>query len=319
MTSAHVTFGEVAAERRISNIPLSHVSVELGHLYMDDFEAGRDALRRQFERVRPWAETVTQINEGRVRRPRISTCFLIDDYFTRFSTPSVVIGDLLAASEAAGLRIDYIARESGCAVADGVPLAELVHARLVPDPPPGTNGSRPPPHESGWLSNGERSPSGGVDEAMGQVAAWLPPRENAARHHSIFLDVEMWTDEGDRRIWSCPYLAAVWQLLRLGLLRDDGRPVAVPVPAPDPLPDDWDDLPAIIQMVPSAPPFAAYTTMSVLSSRFLPVEHAVRVILGQVSISAAVLEQTVRRGADENLEIPRDILKRIGYAIPGEI
>ena len=54
MTEA--VFRETAAEPRTQAVPLSHLSLELGHLYMEDFEAGPEHLRRHFERVRPWAE-----------------------------------------------------------------------------------------------------------------------------------------------------------------------------------------------------------------------------------------------------------------------
>ncbi|OSP42669.1 hypothetical protein B7767_14420, partial [Streptomyces sp. 13-12-16] len=54
MTEA--VFRETAAEPRTQAVPLSHLSLELGHLYMEDFEAGPGHLRRHFERVRPWAE-----------------------------------------------------------------------------------------------------------------------------------------------------------------------------------------------------------------------------------------------------------------------
>jgi hypothetical protein len=65
-------------------VPFSHLAVEFGHLCMEDFLAGRESLTRQFEQVRPW---VTAAGEAAAQRARISTCFLVDDYFTRFSTP----------------------------------------------------------------------------------------------------------------------------------------------------------------------------------------------------------------------------------------
>jgi hypothetical protein len=49
-----------------------------------------------------------------------------------------VIGDLVAAAAEAGLEIDYVARESGCAVADGIDVATLVRQHLVAEPPEGT-------------------------------------------------------------------------------------------------------------------------------------------------------------------------------------
>jgi hypothetical protein len=244
-------------ERRLAGVPLSHVSIELGHLYAEDFERGPAYLRDQFERVRPWVETLRSLYERRHpgRRPRISTCFLIDDYFTRFGEPAEVIGDLTAAA---------------------------------------------------------------ADEAMRRPAPWGPPRENTARQHSIFVDVELWSEPpGGRRLWSCAFLASVWQLLRLGLLRYDGAAVATPVTWEGDLPADWEEVPPILQLNPAARPFSAYRTMSVLDPRFLPVEGAVRTILDQVAVDDEVLRQIADRGSAESIELPPAVVDRIAYVFAG--
>jgi hypothetical protein len=122
-------FRETTAEPRTQSVPLAQVSLELGHLYMEDFEAGPERLREHFARVRPWADAVRTAAATRGRQARVSTCFLIDDYFTRFSSPAELVPTLLAEAGRAGLTIDYLARESGCGVADGI------------------DGSRPPARE----------------------------------------------------------------------------------------------------------------------------------------------------------------------------
>ncbi len=307
-------FREEAADSRVESVALSHVSLELGHLYMDDYLAGTERLLAQFRRVAPWAEvarTVTAADSG-TQRPRISTCFLIDDYFTRFSSPAKVLPDVLAAAAACGLTIDYIARESACAVAAGVPLAEIVAGRLIALPPAGANGSRPPLTEAGWLCNGQRSPGVDVTEAMNRPA-WLPPEETEAMNHSIFVDIELWSEKDARRTWSCAFLASVWQLLRLGMLRNAGRNVVDPVPLAAELPDEWDDLPPVVRINDTAAPFCAYRTQSVLPTRFLNVEHAVRVIVGQYSPLPAVIDQIATRSGRERLELPADLTERIDY------
>lgn len=329
------TFREAAAEARVEGLPLAHLSVELGHLYMEDFAAGPDHLVHHFERVAVWAQAAVQactqaINgrkEGGTAGPgggrskaRISTCFLIDDYFTRFSTPAKVVPELIRAARYSGLEIDYLARESACAVADGVPLASLVEGKLVADPPPDTNGSRPPTTETGWLCNGQRSPATalpGAGEAMGAVQTWEPPVENAANRHSIFLDVQLWDEAHGRRTWSCPFLAAVWQLLRLGMLRNLGEAVAVPRTCEDGFPEEWDRLPPVVKLNPNAAPFSAYRTLSVLSPRFLGIEHAVRTILSQVAVERAVAEQIARRSESEGLSLPAEVVGRIEYVFVG--
>jgi len=174
--SVDAVYAEATAQRRMASVPLSHVSIELGHLYREDFLNPKINLADHFSRVAPWVENAGRTfgPPGGRGRPRVSTCVLIDDYFAPFSTPREVIPVLQKAAEAAGLQIDYLAREAGCARSDDVELAALVAARLVPEPMADTDGSRPPVTESGWLSNGRRSPVGG-GEAMKREHGWEPP------------------------------------------------------------------------------------------------------------------------------------------------
>ncbi|MET9393607.1 SCO2522 family protein [Streptomyces sp. NPDC006624] len=315
-------FRETTAQPRTQSVPLSHLSLEIGHLYMEDFQGGPRRLRRHFERVRPWADAARADTAARAggTRPRISTCFLVDDYFTRFSSPAEVVPALIREAGRAGLVIDYLARESACAVAGKAPLAESVVARLVESPPPGSQGLRPPVSETGWLANGQRSPAVRAAQAMKRADAWHPPRETSARRHSVFLDAELWsTGKDGRRTWSCPLLAAVWQLARLGLLRNEGEPVLTPHPGDTAsLPDDWDELPPLLRLNASAAPFSAYRTCSVLPHRFLPVEHAVRVILDQTEVDTGALTQIARRSAAEHVPVPDAVADRVSYAFHTE-
>ncbi|MFD4256140.1 SCO2522 family protein [Streptomyces sp. NPDC058534] len=310
-------FRETAAEARTQSVPLAHLSLELGHLYMEDFEAGPERLRRHFAEVRPWVEAARTAATARAggKRARISTCFLVDDYFTRFSTPAEVVPMLLAEAERAGLTVDYLARESGCAVTGKTPVAEAVAGRIVESPAPGSYGMRPPTARTGWLANGERGPVARAPQAMKRSVPWQPPRETAARRHSVFLDVELWNDDADgRRTWSCPFLAAVWQLARLGLLRDAGEAVLVPQPhTATGFPQDWDELPSLVRLNPRADPFSAYRTCSVLPGRFLPVEHAVRVILDQIEVDPGALAQVADRSEKERTAVPDSVADRVSY------
>jgi hypothetical protein len=316
VTAYDGVFVEQSATPVVRKVALAHLSVELGHLYMDDFAAGRQRLQAQFEAVRPWVAAAQRAcaDELGPRPARVSTCFLIDDYFTRFSSPQAVVGDLVAAADEAGLTIDYVARESGCAAADGVDVAMLVRQHLVAEPPEGDNGSRPPTAVSGWLSNGER---GGAAPASAMAAprAWRPPRQSAVQNHSIFVDVELWDGPAEQPRWSCPFLAAVWQLQRLGLIRHLGEPVGEPqrMSAAD-LPAEWERMPAVVQLNPQAAPFRAYRTFSALAARFLPVELAVRTILGQIAVDATVAEQVVERAGAEGITLPGELVDRIRYA-----
>ena len=311
-------FEEAAAVPRVEQLPLAHLSVELGHLYMEDFSGGPAQLRRHFRGIRPWfeaAEKQLADTVGPRGRPRLSTCFLIDDYFTRFSRPDVVIAQLVEAAAEHDLTIDYVARESGCARAGDIPLADLVLDRLVADPPPGADGLRPAPHETGWLYNSDRLPGETSAPAMSVELDWRPPVENARNRHSIVIAVEIFNEEG----WSCPYLAAVWQLLRLGMLRYDGRAVAQPVEREGGLPEEWDRMPAVLRLNPEAEPFSAYRTVSILAPRFLPIEAAVRVVLSQVAADEEVEAQMQRRAAGDGIELPAELVRRIEYAMVGDL
>ncbi|MCY1144751.1 SCO2522 family protein [Actinoplanes sp. Pm04-4] len=310
-------YQESSAERRDQQVGLSHVSIELGHLYAEDFNRGPGYLREHFQRVKPWIAAVSALHEARNgRKPRISTCFLIDDYFAPFGHPPTVFEALRSAADDSGVQLDYIARESGCAVADNVKAAELVLDKLTPEPPPNTTGARPPVEDSGWLANGERS--GGSDQAMSYVP-WTPPRENAPNRHSIFVDLELWDNPpGQGRRWSCTYLAAVWQLARLGVLRDERGDAIMQAYKVDEIPDRWADLPAVVQVNEDAKDFSAYRTFSILNSRYLPVELGTRVILNQVSIDENVLLQVVERAGRERILLEKAPVDRIEYTFVTE-
>jgi hypothetical protein len=243
----------------------------------------------------------------------VSTCFLIDDYFSTLSSPHEIVPALLAAAHDSGLAIDYLARESACAEVDGTGVAAILEGHLVADPSPGTTGSRPPTPLTGWLSNGQRSPAADGYEAMSAPRLWTPPRENAAERHSVFVDVELWHERDGRRSWSCAFLAAVWQSMRLGLLRHDGRVVIRPERWEGPWPQQWEELPPVVQLTERPAPFSAYRTLSILDVRFLPIELAVRTILDQVAVDPVAAGQVIDRAGDEGFELPAEAADRVRY------
>jgi hypothetical protein len=320
ITLEPATYSEAAEQDRPRQVRLAHLSIEVGHFYMEDLLNGEDRIRAQFTRVAPWiaAATATAGADLGVVKPRVSTCFLVDDYFVGDTNPGPIIDKLIKIAAECGIAIDYLAREAGCAEAEDIRPAELTEAMLLPEPPAGSNGSRPPLHESGWLCNGERSPGEGSGQAM-QVDPWRPPVQFGKRNHSIFVDVELWKDVVERgngkRIWSCPFLASVWHLLRLGMLRNYGEPVGEPKPWPDGAdwPERWSDLPAVIQLNPKAAPFAAFRSTSILPRSYLTIENAVDVVLSHLDLDAAVVEQVIERGRQENLTVPREVTRRISH------
>jgi hypothetical protein len=323
VSEVRTEFRQSSADLKVDSLPLSHVSVEIGHLYMDDLADGEAAIQNTFASAAPWVRAAYNpraIGCGK-ESARVSTCFLIDDYFSRFSSPAEVIPMVVAAAEREGLQIDYLARESASAQAGGSSPASLMLGRLVTEPVAGTTGGRPPLTKTGWLTNGQRSPSTSRGEAMAKRRPWQPPVESARRRHSIFIDIELWDEHGGGRTWSCAALAAVWQLIRLGLLRDHGHPILLPQDWTDKvLPDSWDDMPPITRLRPGAAAFAAYTTLSVLSPRFLPIELAVRTILGQFAGDRSILAEADARAARDGMQLPTELVDRIRYvfAAPGE-
>ena len=75
----------------------------------------------------------------------------------------------------------------------------------------------------------------------------------------------------------------------------------------------WDDLPPLVRLGERADPFAAYRTCSVLPGRFLPVEHAVRVILDQTDVDRDALRQVAERSAGEGVPVPGPVADRVSY------
>ena len=191
MTAVDVSYHELTETARVEAVPLAHLSVETGRLYLDDFADAR-LIARQLDQAAPWLEAAgKRIRKRFGRNARISTCFLVDDYTPPSRPgeppkPSEVVEAVTEAAEQAGLKIDYLAREAGCAVAcerpysgprDQSGLADIVAGLIVEEAAVGANGSRPPTAQTGWLSNGQRSPA--VAAAL-DAPEWEAPEESAA-------------------------------------------------------------------------------------------------------------------------------------------
>ena len=317
MTLVDVSYQEVTQTAKVDAVPLGHLSVETGHLYLEDFADGDRRIVRQLEQAAPWLDAANKrIRKRFGRTARISTCFLVDDYTPPRSNveqpkPSDVVDIVTAAAEQTGFRIDYLAREAGCAVAyerpysgprDQSALADIVAGLIVEEAAVGANGSRPPTAQTGWLSNGERSPA--VSVAM-DAPDWEAPEEFGKYRHSVFVDIELWSQDSAERQYSCSLLSSVWQLLRLGLLRNAGQAVAKPYhfgPG-EAYPDLWQQLPSITQLTPDAAPFAAYEVFSILPQYYEAAEHAARIIIDHLRFDPAVLKQTADRAHDETNQV----------------
>jgi len=199
----------------------------------------------------------------------------------------------------------------------------MIRSWIVAEPVPMTTGGRPPDVESGWLCNGRRSSEYDSKQAM-QLTTYRPSEELGRRVHSIFLDVEMWSEsigqDGSRRTrWSCPYLMSIWQLLRLGMVRYEGGPAVQPQPRGCSWSESWWEMPTVMQLNPKAAPFAAYQTLSILPQSYLNIDHAVRTILDRVHIDEELTEQILARGAREGVEIPRALTGRMQHVFMNEV
>lgn len=325
-------YAEATASTRVEDVALAHVSIEAGHFYMSDLINGEQAIAAQFRRVAPLLDAFTELARqefaeaaGGPSRVRVSTCFLLDDYFQNDADPRQVVPKLLRIAADCGVRIDYLGSEAGCDKhlrrlhdEPRVPLAQMVADSVVAEPAPGSTGRRPPTAESGWLCNGSRSSDDEPGQAM--EVNYRHPVEFSAHNHSIFLDVEMWRDRGAGRqprdvLWSCPFLASVWQLLRLGMLREEGKAI-VRADYWDPdqeWPARWDQFPSVIRLQEHAAPFAAFRSLSLLPQRYLGIEHAVRTILEHVALDEVVVGMIAQRAQQQGVPMTEFVTDRLSH------
>jgi hypothetical protein len=279
---------------------VSDVSIEFAHLYLANVtEQQASASARAASR---WLAPVLDAYER--SGLAVSTVLMVDDYFAPAEVDIDEKVDILSAACAdADMRVDHIVYEAACAES----IAEM-QTHLFQEPRKGDGSSSPPLQNIGaaWLSNGD-PPRGQREE--GSVAGRLSldrPSEDSSQEtrqasprgqHSIHLDLQLWKSKpGDNgRLWACPTIAAWWQLIRLGMLQDDGgRPI----------------VPPRTRSRAGASPLPARRTLTFLDSRFLEIEHATRTILERV-ITPEAWRRYLREG--EDLPDVREHLDRIAY------
>lgn len=249
------------------------LSVEVGHLYLDTMT--EESIRRSAREAQLWIPALLKQKEWNGRC--ISICVLIDNYhpfqrgkdaYTEVSAPEAIV----KIFGEGGVVVDHVVWEKACAD-DVAVLKDLIEA----EPRQGA-GSRVGEIQQtiydktrGWLSNGIVSRDHVVGDSSGllQHRAPTPRADSDPRYtHAISLDVEMWSHKDDHVEWSCPMLAAWWQLVRLGALHQlNGHPE-----------------PAGTWSRKDAEPLHAKRTLTLLSTKYLEVEHAVWNILRQVAL-----------------------------------
>ncbi|MFI6212212.1 SCO2522 family protein [Nocardia brasiliensis] len=327
-------YSEATEQVPVAGVNFAHLSIETGHFYMKSLVNGEDKIRAHFRQVARLVDLYTRDAKAEYgESARVSTCFLIDDYFGANTKPSEILPKVLGIAADCNLRIDYLAREAGCwetplyvngrMTGQQIELAEMIASWVVAEPLKQTTGRRPPDVESGWLCNGRRSSDHDSAQAM-QVAEYRTPEEFASREHTIFLDIELWNtqinkDGEEHTRWSCPFLAAVWQLLRLGMVRYEGKAVVEPQPHDGPWPERWWEMPSVVKLNPQAAAFEAYRALSILPREYVKIEHAVQTILDHIVIDQEVLAKAVKRAAGERITIPREVTGRLSHMFVDEV
>lgn len=221
------------------------LSIEVGHLYLHRLDG--HALDRAAVAASRWIPAMVAAN------PQVQTysvSVLLDDYTRpKKAAPDVDVSEaqrvVVDAFAAHGVTVDYVVLEAACAATVGQ-LRDMLASTVLG-------------YEYAVMA----------DERRGFTRAWLSNGEPARfqmstkpKHdHSIALDVQLWSEEEVNALrWSCPMVAAWWQLIRLGA----------------------SEVPAGTLIRAGAPPLMSKQTLTLLSPDYLEVEHAVLNILKAV-------------------------------------
>ena len=310
---------------------IADLSVEIGHLYLSDLkfdsvsgpkiENTSDFGERPPDEGEPQVDDLESyvtrrldrgvaavspiVKRYRASKKKVSTAVLIDDYFYRSSSDSELLERVVAAimeyaeTTKHGIQLDYVVFEAD--------LAESVRTliNLIAREPSAGAGSRSQEleYDDRWLGNGQAGRGRTVKKTrrLGRVEA-SPIEEPTAgankRQHSIAMDIELLSSLQDgSELWSCPLLAAWWQLVRLGMLRDEHGEPTMPTRT-------------IALGLDKNVPLHAKRTLTALVPEFLEVEAAVQTILRQTALTSDLRAHL----KDSRREIePSDHLKRISY------
>lgn len=297
----------------------SDLSVEVGHFYISDLdrlcrESELDHALESFvhRSMDSGIAAVTPIVRKYLERKRtVSMTVLIDDYFLPDDSKldGTDVADILreynsSADLGPALRLDHIAFESDLAESVETMLHHLMRPPRLGDGSSQGEGQ----HNEAWLSNGQTgrhqpsdAHSSALDMALESQRSESTYSSGSRHPHSLSIDVEMYQErDSSKPKWACPTLAAWWQLIRLGMLRDD---------------DDSPYYPERTIVLNQDQSFFAKRTLTALSPKFLEIEAAVRTILSQVSIPPMWLKE-LRDGKD--LPKADEHLRRISHIFVDE-
>jgi hypothetical protein len=312
----------------------SEVSIEFAHVgYAERERRGEEpdfstAAMRHVDQAIAWFGR----DEASGADARVSKSILVDDYFGDPHVRQRQAEAVLDACAERGVVVDHVVYESSC-----VATAKLVVDRIADDPRPGDGAATAPivpetaaSRDPAWLSSngrrrlapGQALPQRGSSGSLLSRVGGAPRSDDAVEdiqpephrgtkairgYHDINVEVQLY--DGDvmngagTGKWSCPLLAAAWQLLRLGVLQDeDGNPLSPEFARLD--------HPSLNR---DPEPFAARATLSLLTPAMLQVEYAVRLILGRLELPGEWVRQ-LRQSHEDEQRRPADlVLERIAY------
>lgn len=276
----------------------SELSVEVGHFYISDLhkesERGGNVERLIHQSMDAGMVAVTPIVKRYLDRKKpVSMTVLIDDYFLPEDSKldrndvAVILREYNSRADLdPDLHLDHIVFESALAESVEMMLRNLMRPPRLGDGSSEGEGQ----HKEAWLSNGQtgrHQPSGAhssaLDMALESKRSQKTYSSGSKHPHSLSIDVEMYQERrSSMPKWACPTLAAWWQLIRLGMLRDD---------------EDAPYYPEGTIVLNQHRSLFAKRTLTALSPKFLEIEAAVRTILSQVSIPSMWLKE-LRIGED---------------------
>lgn len=255
------------------------LSIEVGHAYLGELADKPWLPDASAASAAFWIKPIIEALGSR----KVSVCLMVDDYFVARGgiDPADAEVKFAEAFERAGLPLDYVAHE-----ADLADVAADVRAMIQPQPRFGELAHEQPSGEmntlkdsagrwvsSGWVSNGDPVRKQSVDRGFriaGAATAAVKEYVRPEHRTSMALEVQIYKSDKNETEWACPFLAACWQLVRLGALRDEDNQLVFPK--------------RLRRLREDTAPFHAHKTLSLIPSSMLRVEHAVRVILSQLDL-----------------------------------
>ena len=259
---------------------MSWISFEMLHLYAGSGTLADD-IASGAARAKKWLTALQGVHE----KDKFSKVVFVDDYSSsKHENPdrTKLNEDIVAAFEKEDVPPDFIVYESDVA-------ESCDEFRKDSSPPP----------EEGEGSFGGRSTErySNVDRSRIQSSR-NQARPDPDERKDITMEVNLYHEMQGRdgkRVWTCPAVAAWWQLLRLGALKEyKNKPPGEGY---------------VRQQNPKVP-FAADRTFTLLPPSYLEVEHAVRLLLS----NSGDLSLPIRKRVPPHKEYDNETwLNRVNY------